>query len=200
MQQVKQLGIFEEWRLNRKVALDLPRSNDTGNLTLAFIQKELDAFNEFCAKKWKKVEKALRSTYVEAERLDFQIRRLKQQLQRDPGLRYSGEEDLADWIVRQRRAVESIEVEAAAERLQVLITQIRSVENTTRLQCEECFHHTRGRISAYNGALASHLKTESLPPAPALPLSVPAEETYMKHHRLSTSFASRHTEEEAYYA
>lgn len=201
----KQLGLFEAWRVRQKGIhdgrLNLPRIDGAGNWTSPFIQKELDVFGKFSEQEWRRCEKALEAFHIEAERLDFQLGRLKERFQSVPDVRYPGEEALADWIVQQRRTKERSQAEVTAERFRVLMSQIMFVEDMTRLHCQEARCHAMGRISIYwDGCLASHSIAESLPPAPLLPLYKSAEETYMKQHRLSAAFADRQTGEEDYYA
>jgi len=201
----KQLGMFETWCVRQKGIrdgrLNLPRIDDAGNWISPYIQKELDAFSKFSEQEWKRCEKTLEAFHIEAERLDFQLGRLKEQLQSTSDERYSGEEELAGWIVRQRRTKECTKSEVAAERFHVLMAHIMFVENMTRLECQEARCHAMCRISVYwDGCLASHAVAESLPPAPLLPLSASAEETYMRQHRLSAVFVSRQIGEEGRHA
>jgi hypothetical protein len=184
--------------------LGLPRKDETGNWTSPQVQRELDAYNEFTECEWLLCEEATAELHIAAEKLFQEIKRMKSQFKNfSDDLRYSGEEGLNTWIVKERRRKERSRLEQAESRFNELMQKTAETENQARLKCERVKCHIAGRIAIYwLGCMEANPNAENMPPVPPA-LHACGEDTYMSQHRWSLrpkTDADWQTGEEDYYA
>lgn len=214
----KSLGPIESLQL-RLIGLDdgrrgLPKEvgqYDGYEWSSAFIQKETDAWEEFCNRAWGLEQVALERYHVRASVLVSDIAQLEGKLQEIEAeytppqdesyysTRKRGEELCSDAQVQARRrrevakqlakvrsAAASVkdELEEKCRELAHIHRHIVENENDTRMICERVMNHSKQRISAYwRAAERVHPEKDRMPAAPTTLTPTDAERTYTEDHR-----------------
>ena len=219
----KKVGIFESISLNFAGWADgrkgLPRKdNDEGCWLSPFMNRNINAYKEFCSHIWGSLQVQNESNYIELAKLINEIQQKKDSLTRiqnefksansESASRKKGEDSLTDAQVSARRTREKArrlaplnsknasieqELEEDREALVALYNQLVEDINTTRLICHRVKNHILLRMDIYwNSALTYHPDNMSMPVVPGLDLqSEEAELQYLNYHAEIMKFAER---------
>ncbi|MDR1464755.1 MAG: hypothetical protein LBJ11_05585 [Oscillospiraceae bacterium] len=215
-----QLSPAEARKLNKAGQRDghhaLPKQDENGIWTSPLLQKEVDAYDEFCVFTWGALQEKHEPTHREIDRLCQEIRRTEENLvtlRRNapppPDLteRQSGEEQLSEKLIRTRRQREyehehaayfskvnhaEATLEQACRRLSELYSTVQSAEKTTSLLCERAASTVQKRITAYwQGALKTHPYYDQIPPNPEVTFESNAETEYFHQNQQVKAEAAR---------
>lgn len=213
---IKNIGIIENIRLklagNSDGARGFPRCMDDGKWRSSFIDKEVNAYEEFCSRMWGSMQIEVENDFTRIGELIDSINHLWAELNKAKGnlaeqskddqslsVRKKGEEKLTESQVKARRSrerdkrlapargkVSSLESKIALqiEEFLELKNYVDEASNTTRMICNRLKDHTLQRIDVYwNYALRKHPDAMKMPTVPYVDLSYDAEKVYMTPHR-----------------
>lgn len=212
---IKNIGIIENIRLKRAGSSDgavgFPRCTEDGKWRSAFIDKEVNAYEEFCSRMWGRLQIEAESDYTRIGALIDSIshlraesekakERLSDQFENDVGLsvRKKGEDRLTESQVKARRTRErnkrlaparnkiaelDSKIAAQTEELIELKNAVDEASNTNRMICNRLKDHTFQRIDIYwNYALRKHPDALIMPAVPYVDLSYDAEMVFITPH------------------
>ena len=212
---IKNIGMIEGLRLkmagNSDGARGFPRSMDDGHWRSAFIDKEVNAYEEFCSRMWGSLQIEVESIFTRIgelidsinhlwAELDKEKERLSEQSKDDHSLsvRKKGEERLTESQIKSRRKRERNKrlaptrsrISSLDSRIAVQIDEFLELKNmvdeesnTTRMICNRLKDHTLQRIDVYwSYALRKHPDVMKMPTVPHVDLSYNAEKVYMTPH------------------
>lgn len=212
---VRALGPVESMKMRTRGRSDarcgFPRQGEDGRWLSAALKQELDAYEEFGAATWGRMQIDMEPLHREAARRIDEILRLRREIARcrreapdQPDLaeltvRRRGEEALTDKQIRDRRLRECKkraapyhaklrglldQLRAAEEALEQLRSRIVESDNAARMICARVHDHTQMRIDVYWGeAVRIHPRGDEMPPVPQLSAVSKAEQTYVQRHR-----------------
>lgn len=213
---IKNIGIIENIRLklagNSDGARGFPRPMDDGKWRSSFIDKEVNAYEEFCSRMWGSLQIEAESDFTRIGELIDSINHLWVELNKAKdnltehskddqtlSVRKKGEEKLTESQVKARRSrernkrlapargkVSSLESKIAIqiEEFLELKNYVDEASNTTRMICNRLKDHTLQRIDVYwSYALRKHPDAMKMPTIPHVDLSCDAEKVYMTPHK-----------------
>lgn len=188
-----------------------PRQIEDGRWLSAALKKELDAYEQFGAEIWGRMQIDMEPLHREAACRIEEILRLRREIAHcrldapdrpspeELTVRRKGEEALTDKQIRDRRLRECKKraapfhaklramqdrLRAAEEALGQLRSRIVESDNAARMICARVHDHTQMRIDAYWGeAVRIHPRGDEMPPVPQLTAASAAEQTYVQRHR-----------------
>lgn len=212
---IKNIGIFENIRLRMSGTSDgargFPRCIGEGKWQSAFIDKEVNAYEEFCSRMWGGLQIEVEDDFKRIGELIDSIKHLWSELDKaqdylsnqskdDPALsmRKKGEERLKESQVKARRTRErnkrlapaknkistlESKITTQIEEFLELKNYVDEASNTTRMICNRVKDHTLQRIDVYwNYALRKHPDSMEIPTVPHVDLTFDAEKVYMTPH------------------
>lgn len=212
---IKPLSNREIKVLERNGRLDgikgLPKEDENGIWTSAFIEGEVHSCQEKCNMLWGSLQISMEKTYAEMDSIVDKIvknRRRLEDLENDITVnsnpevlraRKNGEEALAESIViarrrkEQERIVQPMKTEKARliaindslyERLAGLRGIAKEATTAVKINTQRLEEHTGQRINAYwNAAFDKHPAKSEMPPMFKVSISCTGEHTYVEGHQ-----------------
>lgn len=227
---VKHIGLLESLKLKvigrTDGARGLPRQETDGHWTSAFMDRERNAYEEFCSHMWATLQIDNEENYIHLNQLvnsvlqtqlllkeaKFELAKRKAQEDTVAVVRRTGEEKLTDEQVRSRRMAEKLQrlaplqsrITALEERVETTVAEFSEVycklvedSNTTRITCHRVHDHSLQRLTYYwNAALAKHPDRAAMPTVPGMELTFRAEQTFEALHEKVMSRAQLLYEQE----
>lgn len=212
---IKNMGIIEKIRLklagNSDGARGFPRCSEGNKWQSAFIDKEVNAYEEYCSRIWGSLQIEAESDYKRiGELIDsinhlwIELEKAKENLSNQSNhdeflsVRKKGEDRLTESQVKARRAREQnkrlaparnkiaeleSKIAAQTEELIELKNAVDEANNTNRMICNRLKDHTFQRIDIYwNYALRKHPDALIMPTVPYVDLSYDAEMVFITPH------------------
>lgn len=212
---VKNIGIIENIRLKLAGRSDgaegFPRCSEDGQWRYSFIDKEVNAYEEFCSRMWGSLQIETESDYTRMGELIDSIGHLQaesekakeslsDQSEKDVVLsvRKKGEDRLTESQAKARRARErnkrlaparnkiselESKIAAQTEELLELKNAVDEASNTNRMICNRLKDHTLQRIDVYwNNALRKHPDALIMPTVPYVDMTYDAERVFITPH------------------
>lgn len=212
---IKNIGIIENIRLklagNSDGARGFPRCSEGNKWQSAFIDKEVNAYEEYCSRIWGSLQIEAESDYKRiGELIDsinhlwIELEKAKENLSNQSNhneflsVRKKGEDRLTESQVKARRAREQnkrlaparnkiaeleSKIVAQTEELIELKNAVDEASNTNRMICNRLKDHTFQRIDIYwNYALRKHPDALIMPTVPYVDLSYDAERVFITPH------------------
>lgn len=212
----KHIGFFEAIPLKILGCADgargMPQNSDGSGWNSAFMNREINAYEEFCSRIWAALQLESEDSYAGMDQLIDSIMHtqvLLEETRRNlsaaayhedhaQAVRQNGEDKLTDTQVETRRAKERAkrlaffqsridtlerQLTSYAAEFSRLRTKLTEEDNSTKLICERVMNHTLQRLDVYwSSVLRKHPQKAELPDAPAVRLTFRSEQTYMKQH------------------
>lgn len=191
-------------------AKGLPKEDENGFWTSAFIESEIHSCQEKCNMLWGTLQINMEKSYAEMDSIvDKIIKNLKRLAELDETIaandnsetlriRKNGEEGLSDSIVMARRKREQEKIiqpikteknklilsnDSLFERLSVLRGIAKEATTAVKINTQRLEEHTAQRINAYwNIAFEKHPEKKEMPPVFKLSISCSGEATYKEGH------------------
>ena len=189
----------------------LPALNEEGVWTSPHLNRECNAYEEYCAKTWGRQQIKLETRYSALSHLLRSCERASREYSTSQvelaaqeaealsqGARKKGEDGLTEQQIAIRRAREQkkrlaavrarvreaeAKLETTLDNLTSLHTDLLETEHSTRMACGRIREHTLQRADAYwNSALRRHKNRDQLPLTPHLICMDRAEAQYRKSH------------------
>jgi len=212
----RQLGFLETMGMMRLGRQDgkagLPRPSDEGVWDSPQLNREANAYSEFCSLEWGAIQLDLKDDYAAVGTLIDDIRRQEEALERlrqnpppkpdesEAPVRMPGEEHLSDGqVCARRRREKEAESRPYYEKLRSMEEKLRAayveldgrhnriieVNNGARLICQRLKRHCEQRLAVYwNAAIRVHPQRASMPAQPEPLPESEAEVTYLAQHKM----------------
>lgn len=189
----------------------LPKEDENGMWTSAFIESEIHSCQEKCNMLWGTLQINMEQSYAEMDSIvDKIVKNRKRLADLDEAIaantnseslriRKNGEEGLSDAIVMARRKREQESViqpmkndkdrliasnDSLYERLTVLRGIAKEATTAVKINTQRLEDHTGQRINAYwNVAFEKHPAKNEMPPVFKLSISCSGETTYTERHK-----------------
>jgi len=216
----EQLSAHEVKKLTKAGKQDgfhsLPKQDENGVWSSPLLQKEADAYDEFCVFTWSELQQKHEQWHREISELCQEIHRIEERLDAQrkaapppPDLteRLAGEEKHSEKLIRTRRQREYEQENAkyfnvlrriegsldeARRRLSELCGVVQAAEKTTAMLCERAAGQALKRITVYwQGALQTHPRFDEIPAVPEVTLESNAEADYHERNKAIMEEAKR---------